>query len=168
MRVRIAGYLSAVRAPGRSSAMPDEHRERGSINVLTLGYLVIALLAATVLMAASSVHLEYQRLLSVTDGAAAAAADSFDVADIRGSDKGRASAHLDDSRVRSAVSEYLTHSPESGRLDRLRILEASGSQDGRSSRVTLQAVAHPPVVSLFLPDGVVLESQSTARAVLVR
>ncbi|MDP5227263.1 MULTISPECIES: pilus assembly protein TadG-related protein [Arthrobacter] len=141
--------------------------ERGSVNILALGYLVIALLAAVVLMAASSVYLEHKKLLSLADGAAASAADTFDVAGIGGAGQG-AVVRLDDGRVQAASTEYLRRSPEAARMEGVRVLAASGSQDGRTARVTLQALARPPIVSAFLPDGIVLEASSTARARLMR
>ena len=45
--------------------------------VLGIGFILIALLVATVVMAASSVYLEHKKLLSLADGASVAAADSF-------------------------------------------------------------------------------------------
>ena len=45
--------------------------------VLSIGFMLIALLVATVVMAASSVYLEHKKLLSLADGASVAAADNF-------------------------------------------------------------------------------------------
>ena len=43
--------------------------------MLSIGFIVIALLVATVVVAASSVYLEHKKLLSLADGASVAAAD---------------------------------------------------------------------------------------------
>ena len=49
----------------------------GQLMVLIIGYVLLALLLATVVTAASSVYIEHKKLLSLADGASVAAADSF-------------------------------------------------------------------------------------------
>ena len=142
--------------------------ERGSINILTLGYVVIALLAAVVLLDVSSVYLEHKKLLSLADGAASAAAASFDVTGIAGEGPDRAAVRLDDGRVRATATDYLRRSPAASNLDQLAVVGASGSLDGRSATVNLSAVAHPPLLGAFVPDGIMIETGSTARARLMR
>jgi len=130
--------------------------------------VIIALLAAVVLLAVSAVYLEHKKLLSLADGAASAAADAFDITEIRGKGQGQATIRLNDARVRAAGVGYLNRSPASATLDRLIIVDASGSPDGRSATVRLRAVARPPLLGVFVPDGIVIEAGSTARARLVR
>ena len=156
--------LSRTRRPGE----PDSSRERGSINILTLGYVLIALLAAVVLVDVSAVYLEHKKLLSLADGAASAAADSFDITGIAGEGPGRAAVRLDDDRVRAAGAAYLHRSPAAAAMAGLVLVDATGSPDGRSATVRLRAVAHPPLLGVFVPDGIAIESESTARARLMR
>ncbi|MEZ2370741.1 pilus assembly protein TadG-related protein [Arthrobacter sp. RCC_34] len=142
--------------------------QTGSLNILTLGYVVIALLAAVVLLDVSSVYLDHKKLLSLADGAASAAADAFDITGIAGDRQGHVTVRLDDGRVRAAAADYLRRSPAAVTLDGLALVDASGSPDGRSATVRLTAVARPPLLGVFVPDGITIESGSTARARLVR
>lgn len=163
-------------APGSSTDPPwirwgrngPRAAQAGSINILTLGYVVIALLAATVLVDVSSVYLDHKKLLSLTDGAVSAAADAFDITGIAGMGPDRAAVRLDGGRVRVIAADYLRRSPAATALDGLVLVDASGSPDGRSATVRLAAVAHPPLLGFFVPDGIAIESTSTARARLVR
>lgn len=66
--------------------------------VLSIGFMLIALLVATVVMAASSVYLEHKKLLSLADGASVAAADSFTLGQL-GNSGGTPSAVLSGARV---------------------------------------------------------------------
>ena len=51
--------------------------EEGQMTVLIVGFVLLALLLAAVVMAASAIYLEHKKLLSLADGAALAAADSY-------------------------------------------------------------------------------------------
>ncbi|MDR6166192.1 hypothetical protein QE367_000396 [Microbacterium paludicola] len=42
----------------------------------------------------------------------------------------------------------------------------AATPDGVSARVTVATVWHPPVSSLFVPDGVRVEATATSRTVL--
>ncbi|BCW49043.1 pilus assembly protein TadG-related protein [Arthrobacter sp. StoSoilB13] len=55
------------------------------MTVLIVGFVLLALLLAAVVMATSAIYLEHKKLLSLADGAALAAADSYVVGDIEGS-----------------------------------------------------------------------------------
>lgn len=160
--------LTSGSCAGTGSRLAPTSGERGSINILTLGYVVIALLTAVVLLDVSSVYLEHKRLLSLADGAASVAADSFDVTGIAGEGPDRAAVRLDDGRVRATATDYLRRSPAASNLDHLTVVGASGSPDGRSATVKLSAVAHPPLLGVFVPDGITIEAGSTARARLMR
>ena len=54
-----------------------QDNEDGQMTVLIIGYVLLALLVATVVMGASSVYIEHKKLLSLADGASVAAADSY-------------------------------------------------------------------------------------------
>ena len=142
------------------------HRDAGQITVLILGYVVLALLLATVVMAASSMYLEHKKLLSLADGAALAAADSFLVGDLQ---DGRIPAvSLMDDRVLAAAGSYLGKSNAFDSHDRLEVGEGTRSEPGGTAVVVLKAVAHPPVISFLVPDGIVIEARATARSRLTQ
>lgn len=135
--------------------------------VLIVGYVMIALLLVTVVIAISSVHLEHKRLLSLADGASLAAADSYTLGEVMG-DGGTPSAVLRSGRVRSVAADFIARSPSSARFDQLAVSAATGSPDGSTAVVVLGAAAHPPVVNFLVPDGIRIEAVSTARSRLTR
>ncbi|MEV8147179.1 hypothetical protein AB0O52_03400 [Arthrobacter sp. NPDC080073] len=141
--------------------------EDGHLMVLTIGYVVIALLLATVVAAASAIYIDHKKLLSVADGASVAAADSYTLGQV---DSGAEtpSAVLNSDRVRSVAESYLSQYGAHSRFDQLAVAGGTGSPDSATAEVVLSAVAHPPVVSLLLPDGVPIEARSTARSRLTR
>lgn len=153
----------APRRDGRSKG--DE--EAGQILLLIAGYATLCLLVASIVVGASAVHVERQRLLSVADGAAQAAADSFTFGDVVGS-TGPPEALLRSERVRGAAVAFLDESGAEQRFEGFSLGSATGSPDGRSARVTLGAVVRFPVVSILLPEGLRIEATSTARARLSR
>lgn len=157
------------RRPGDECPHRDEcgrGREFGQILVLVMGYVVLCLMVASVVVGASAVHIEHRRLLSAADGAARAAADSFTFADASAGE-GLPGAVLSVDRVRGAVREFLTSSGATQRFEHFAVVDA-GSPDGRSARVTLGAVVRLPLVGVLLPEGVRIEATSTARARLAR
>ncbi|MCU1562037.1 MAG: hypothetical protein JWN05_416, partial [Arthrobacter sp.] len=80
--------------------------EEGQMIVLIIGYVLLALLLATVVAAASSVYIEHKKLLSLADGASVAAADSFTLGQLENA-AGSPTAMLSGARVRSAAVDYL-------------------------------------------------------------
>jgi hypothetical protein len=141
--------------------------EDGHLMVLTIGYVVIALLLATVVAAASAIYIEHKKLLSMTDGASVAAADSYSLGQVD-SGAGTPSALLNSERVRGVAESYLSQNSAHSRFDHLEVAPGTGSPDSTSAEVVLSAVAHPPMVSFLLPDGVPIEARSTARSRLTR
>jgi hypothetical protein len=146
----------------------DVRGDDGQILVLTLGYVVIALLLVTVVASASAVHLERKRLLALADLAALESADALAERGYfpTGAD-GRPGLPLSDASVRAAVEDYLRDNPGAAAgLDDLTVLSAT-TPDGESAEVRLGAVARPAVVSWVLSpwtDGIALEAESVARA----
>ncbi len=135
--------------------------------LLTLGFVVVAILLITVVASAASVHLERKRLLALADVLALEGADA--VGDDRyyapGSDR-EPGLPLTDAAVRAGVEEYLRDNPDAAtQWDRLTILSAT-TPDGTSAEVHLGAVTHPALVSWVLApwqDGIALVAESTAR-----
>lgn len=134
----------------------------GSVLPLTVFYGVLGLALILLVVAATSLYLERKRLFTIADGAALAGAEAFELADVTVRD-GSPHAVLTDALVAHAASGYLNDADIRG-FDGLSVT-AAGSPDGESARVALSAVWHPPVVSLFVPDGVQLEVSSVARSV---
>jgi len=140
----------------------------GQILVLTLGYVVIALLLVTVVASATAVHLERKRLLALADLVALESADALAEHGYFPSGAGNgAGLPLSDASVRVAVEDYLRDNPGAAAgLDDLTVLSAT-TPDGRSAEVRLGAVARPAVVSWVLApwtDGIALQAESVARA----
>ena len=137
--------------------------EEGSSLILIIfaGLISLAVIIGT--MAATSLYIERKRLFTVADGAALAAAEAFNLDDVQVVN-GRASVTLTDSAVNAETLHYLQLIP---------VTESSGvsvvsakTTDGRSATVTLQTWWKPPVVSIFMPEGLKIDVTSTARTVL--
>lgn len=128
----------------------------GSVIPLTIGYAVLAIALVLVCANATSLYLAQKRLDSVADAAALAGADGFTVT----VSDGRASAVLSDAGVEAQASEIVDV------LAGDATLVAAGTPDGVSARVTVSAVWHAPIVSLFVPEGVPLRATATSRTAL--
>lgn len=139
----------------------------GQVAVLIIGYMLISLLVVSVVMAASSLYLGHKKLLSAADGAALAAAGGFTLGQGGGADGGP-SAVLTPAGVRAEAGRYLTDTGAAGRLAGLTVAAETGSPDGRTARVVLTGVVHPPLVNFLVPEGIPLTAVSEARARLTR
>lgn len=141
--------------------------EDGQMMVLIIGYVLLALLVTTAVMAASSLYLEHKRLLSVADGASVAAADSYTLGQVE-TQGGSPTAVLNGSRVRNVAADYLNRNGAYARFDGLAVAPDTGSPDGSTAVVVLSAEVHPPIVNFLIPGGIRVEATSTARSRLVR
>lgn len=137
----------------RASREPDDE---GSVLLLTLGYAVLAIVAILVCVAATSLYLSQKKLDAVADAAALAAADGFELAVVGDEPVAR----LTDEAVRAQAELMVTE------IGGEATLVSAGTPDGVSARVTVAATWHPPVVTLFVPDGVALEATATSRTAL--
>ncbi|WP_240719822.1 pilus assembly protein TadG-related protein [Pseudarthrobacter sp. NamB4] len=142
-------------------------KEEGQMLVMIVGYVLLALLVATVVIGISSVYLDHKRLLSLADGASLAAADSYTLGEVA-TQGGIPSATLNPVRVRNVAADFIARSPASRRFDGLSVTGATGSPDGATAVVVLSAAVHPPVVNFLVPDGIRIEATSTARSRLTR
>ena len=137
--------------------------------ILTLGFVVVALLLITVVVSAAGVHLERKRLLALADLLALEGADAV------GDDRyfvpgaGREAAGgvpLTDATVRASVERYLRDNPGAATAwDEFAVLDAA-TPDGRSAQVRLGAVVRPVLMNWVLApwsDGIALEAESVAR-----
>jgi len=154
--------------------------------LLSIGFVVVALLLVTAVVSATGIHLERKRLTATADALAAEAADElaqspyYDEAgscpgldsDCGGGISGPGATgdgivRLTDEDVRRAVDAYLDDNPDvRERFVRFEVIRAS-SPDGRSALVRLGAVARPALISWATgswSDGIALEVEVSARA----
>jgi len=136
--------------------------DEGSILPLTIFYGFLSLVLILLVVAATSLYIERKRLFTVADGAALAGAEAFQLDAVTQTPAGFRPT-LKSADVAAAVTDYLASAPhddfESLHIDRAETV------DGRSATVELSAYWRPPVVSLFVPDGVRLDVTALARSV---
>ncbi|MCC9196023.1 pilus assembly protein TadG-related protein [Arthrobacter sp. zg-Y820] len=137
--------------------------EDGQVTILIIGYLLVSLLVVTVVMGASALYLGHKKLLSTADGAALAAADTFSLGPAAGSAGGPA-AVLAPAAVQAEVNRYLAATNAGDRLPGLTVAGETGTADGRTARVVLTGVVHPPLVNFLVPDGIPITAVAEARA----
>lgn len=130
--------------------------EEGSVLLLTLGYVLLAVTVVFVCVCATDLYIVQKRLDALADAAALAGADGFTL-QVSGDD---VRAELTDAGVREQASGLLDALPGDAAL------AAAGSPDGVSARVTLTTTWNPPLLSLFVPEGVELASTATSRTAL--
>lgn len=159
--------MNGQRKQSRDIHSDPSDPEHGQITVLTIGYVLLALLLTSVVMAVSTVYIEHKKLLSMADGASVAAADSYSLGQME-TKAGTPSAVLNGGRVRTVVMDYLTQNEAFTRFDGLAVEPTTGSADGSTAVVVLSAAVHPPIVNFLVPDGIAIKAESTARARLAR
>lgn len=142
--------------------MRSVRSEEGSTIPLVVAFGMLGLALVLVVAAASSLYLERKRLFTLADGAALVGAEAFDLDEVAPTVRGfRPELEPDDVRV--AVGDYLAGTA-TGSFEALE-LERATSVDGRSATVTLSAIWRPPVVSVFFPEGLRIETTALARSV---
>lgn len=154
--------MSAARHPawvrgrqdGRSSTDPRAD-DGGSVMVLLLGYVVLALVVLLVAVEATGLFLAQKRVDALADAAALAAADGFTI-ESRGTG---AVAVLNDADVRDQASAVVAE------VEGARLVDAQ-TVGGVSARVTVATEWHPVILALFVPDGVTVEAEATSRTAL--
>jgi hypothetical protein len=129
---------------------------------LVAGFGTLALALVLVAAAASSLYLERKQLFTLADGAALVGAEAFDLAHVAVT-SGRPEVLLQPAVVRREVTAFLSATPNGG-FEQL-VLEEATTRDGETASVTLSAIWHPPIVTVFFPEGVRIETTATARAV---
>lgn len=130
--------------------------DEGSILPLVIGYAVLALAAIFVCVSATSLYLAQKRLDGVADAAALAGADGFTLSVVDGAPR----AELSADGVREQAEALVAFSGDDATL------VSATTPDGVSAQVTVAGVWHPPLVSMFVPEGVVLEATATSRTAL--
>lgn len=140
--------------------------EEGQTSVLVVGLSAICILLATVILGATSVNIEARRLLSLADGASAAAADSFVLELGDGAEESRPV--LTANGAAATVSQYLESASAGSRFSGLTVQAVRVGDGGQTVEVVLAATAHPPIVNIVVPDGVPVVATSSSRTALTR
>jgi len=146
------------RATSRARPRGDD----GSTLPLIAAFCALGLALVLLVGAASSLYLERKRLFTLADGAALVGAEAFELSQVT-REGTRIHPHLRSGDVRSAVEGYLAaggHDEFEG-LE----LEEAGSVDGLTATVTVSAWWRPPVLTIFVPEGLRVEATATARSV---
>ncbi|MEV4688724.1 pilus assembly protein TadG-related protein [Microbacterium sp. LWH3-1.2] len=148
--------IARVRRARAARTEAHDADDEGSVLILTLGYAVLAIAVILVCTAATSLYLAQKQLDAVADAAALAAADGFDLSVVAGEPL----ATLTDASVRREAEAMMGSVRPDARL------VSASTPDGVSARVTVAAQWHPPIVTMFVPDGVALEATATSRTAL--
>lgn len=137
--------------------------DEGSTILLTIGFAALALALVLVGVAATSVYVEHKRLLSLADMLASTAAESFSIDDVLVLPDGSVRPVLDDARVQRSVVTALAESGHGGLrgVD----IDSAVTVDGRSAEVSLSSDWRPPMLTLFVPEGVRIQATASARSV---
>ena len=117
---------------------------------------MLAIAVILVCVDATSLYLSQKRLDSLADAAALAGADGFTLTVV------------DDEPV-ATLTDDAVHAQASAIVAAVgggATLVSAGTPDGVSARVTVAGAWPPPVLTLFVPDGVALEATATSRTAL--
>ena len=130
--------------------------DEGSVLLLTLGYALLTIAAILVCVDATSLYLAQKRLDSLADAAALAGADGF------------ALAVVDDEPVASLTGDAVRAQADAivVAVGGGAVLLSAGTEDGVSARVTVADTWRPPLLTIFVPDGVALQATATSRTAL--
>jgi len=133
-----------------------EADDDGSVLLLTLGYALLAIVTVLLCVDATSLYLAQKRLDALADAAALAGADGFTLSVVDGD----ARADLEAEGVRAQAEAFVAAVGGDA------VLVSAGTPDGVSARVTVAGSWRPPVLTLFVPEGVALEATATSRTAL--
>ncbi|WP_434810363.1 pilus assembly protein TadG-related protein [Microbacterium sp. bgisy189] len=129
--------------------------DEGSILPLTIGYALLAIVLILVCVDATSLYLAHKRTEAIADAAALAGSDGFELA----GDADAPVLRLTDADVEAQASEIVAVYGSASLVD-------ARTPDGASARVTVSRLWRPPIMTLFVPDGVTLEATATSRTAL--
>lgn len=136
-----------------SGSAPSD--DAGSVLLLTLGYALLAIALVLVCVDATSLYLAQKRVEAAADAAALAGADGFTLTMTGGQPR----ATLTDAGIHAQAIDILVAYGDTS-------LVSAGTDDGVSARVTVSTLWRPPVLSIFVPEGVLLDATATSRTAL--
>lgn len=110
----------------------EGHLDEGNVSVLTLGWIVLALLALLVMAAASQVHVDRTRLASLADEAALAAVYATGESGYFTGTGGQPGGAPDQAVMSSAVNTWLAEDPRPW-VGEVVVLSVTGSADGTAT-----------------------------------
>ena len=135
----------------------------GQLLLLVLCYAVIAGLLVTVVVDLSKAYLYRRSLVAAADGAALAAANAPDLAEVYGGDGPGGHLPLSESGARAAVEQYVADAELAERFDGFDVVDVSS--DGQTVTVTMWATVQMPFVNLLSAGYAAgYPVQATARA----
>jgi hypothetical protein len=137
--------------------------DRGSILPLIAGAVALGVVMVFGVTTATSLVIERQRLYSLADAAATAAAESFRPDQVRSTPSG-VIAPLRSGDVRRSVGEYLARAG-TGAIGGV-VVERAITPDGVVAQVTLSSLWKPPVVSQFFPPALRLAVSATSQPII--
>lgn len=140
---------------GRVTVDSERHDE-GSVLLLTLGYVLLAIAVLFICVCATDLYLAQKRLDALADAAALAGADGFTLV-VDGDD---VRAELSDDGVYQQARALWQALPRDAQL------VSAETPDGVSARVTVATNWAPPLLAPFVADGVRLEATATSRTAL--
>jgi len=135
---------------------PGVRDDDGTLMILTLAYAALALVLILLCADATSLYLAQKRLDALADGAAAAAAEGIAPA----TGESGLLVRLDEDEVQHQASLFVRDNGDGATL------ASATAPDGASARVTVASAWHPPVITLFVPQGVALHATATSRTAL--
>lgn len=138
--------------------------DEGQLLLLVLCYAVIAGLLVTVVVDTSKTYLCRRSLVAAADGAALAAANQPDLAEVYGGAGGPA-LPISGSAAEAAVARYAADAELAQRFDGFHVVGVT--TDGETVTVTLRAAVRMPLLNLLSAGyrgGYPVEASATARS----
>ncbi len=134
--------------------------EEGSSLILIIFAGMLCLAVILGVAGATSAYIEHKRLRGIADGAALAGAEAFSLDAVSASGSGLRTS-LQSADVARAASNYV--SMVSAKSSTKARISRAYTADGVSATVELTSQWVPPVISMFMPDGITLRVSSTSR-----
>ena len=135
--------------------------DEGSTLPLIIFFGMLSMVLVLIVVAASSLYLERKRLFTLADSAALVGAEAFELTAVVPT-SGSIRPQLASGDVRAEVAAFIESMPN--RFEALQI-ERAETTDGLSATVSLSSYWRPPVVTLFMPEGIRIEATSVGRSV---
>ena len=135
--------------------------DEGSTLPLIIFFGMLSMILVLIVVAASSLYLERKRLFTLADSAALVGAEAFELTAVAPA-SGGVRPQLTSGDVRAEVTDFIESTPN--RFEALQV-ERAETTDGRSATVSLSSYWRPPVVTLFVPEGIRIEVTSVGRSV---
>lgn len=142
MKRRMRALAAAVRSRAREDS--------GTVLPLMLGYTVLALVVAYVVVLSASAYLARRQLFTIADAAAIRAADAFELETVHLDATGRPVAHLNEHSAEQVAKHYLESLPDKSDDARVTAVEIEGDE----VRVTVSVKWHLPLAAGLFPHGV--------------